>query len=42
MTQSGVTIVEQSESWSEQDTQDLTVFSLEHAGRTYPEAEDLV
>jgi hypothetical protein len=42
VTQSGVVIVEQSESWSEQDKQDLIAFSLEHASRIYPEAEDLV
>ncbi len=42
VTQSGVTIVEQSERWSEQETQDIAAFSLQHASRIYPEAEDLV
>ena len=42
LTQSGVAIVERSESWSEQDERDLTAFSLDYASRTYPEDEDLV
>ena len=37
-----MTIVEQSERWSEQETQDIAAFSLQHASRIYPEAEDLV
>ena len=37
-----VAIVEQSENWSEQDRQDIAAFSREHAGRTYPDVEDLV
>ena len=39
---SGYAVVQQSDSWSEQDEQDLTAFSLEHASRVYPEDEDLV
>ncbi len=42
LTRSGATVVEQSESWSDQDRQDLTAFSLEHASQIYPEEEDLV
>ena len=42
LTHFGATIVEQSESWSDQDQQDLIVFSLKHAGQIYPEEEDLV
>jgi hypothetical protein len=34
--------VEQRESWSDQDQQDLTAFSLQHASQIYPEDEDLV
>ena len=41
-TQSGVTVVEQSEGWSDQDQQDLTAFSLKHASQIYPEEEDIV
>jgi hypothetical protein len=37
LTQSGVSIVEQNSSWSDEDQQDLTAFSLEYAGRSYPE-----
>ncbi len=42
LTESGVTVVQQSAAWSEEDQHDLTTFSLEHAGRLYPEDEDLV
>ena len=42
LTHSGAAIVEQSENWSDQDQQDLTAFSLKHAGQIYPEEEDLV
>jgi len=42
LTHSGVTVVEQSESWSNQDQHDLTAFSLNHASQIYPEEEDLV
>jgi hypothetical protein len=42
LTQSGVAVVEQSDAWSEQDQQDVTLFSLEHANRIYPEDQDLV
>jgi pheromone shutdown protein TraB len=34
--------VEQSESWNDEDQQDLVAFSLEHAAQIYPEEEDLV
>jgi hypothetical protein len=42
LTESGVAVVQQSESWSEEDLRDLTAFSLQHASRIYPEDEDLV
>ncbi len=42
VTQPGVAIVEQSESWSGQDEQDAAAFSLDYANRLYPEANDLV
>lgn len=42
VTQPGVAIVEQSESWSGQDEQEIAAFSLDYASRLYPEAEDLV
>ncbi len=42
LTQSGVTVVQQSDAWSEEDQRDLAAFSLEHAGRLYPEDEHLV
>jgi hypothetical protein len=41
LTQTGVAVVERSDSWSEQDQQDLTAFSLEHASRIYPWDENL-
>ena len=42
LTHSGVTVVEQRESWSDQDQLDLAAFSLNHASEIYPEEEDLV
>jgi hypothetical protein len=42
LTNSGVTVVEQRESWSDQDQHDLLAFSLQHASQIYPEEEDLV
>jgi hypothetical protein len=42
VTQSGYSVVEQSESWTEQDQHDVAAFSLEHAGNIYPEDEELV
>ncbi len=42
LTQPGVAVVEVGEDWSEQDQQDLTAFSLEHANRIYLEDQDLV
>jgi hypothetical protein len=38
VTQSGYSVVEQSDSWSDQDQRDVATFSLEHAGHIYPEA----
>ena len=34
-------VVDQADAWNEQDQRDLTAFSLQHAGRLYPEDEDL-
>jgi hypothetical protein len=42
VTHSGATVVEQRESWSGQDQQDLTAFSLNYASQIYPEQEDRV
>jgi hypothetical protein len=42
LTQPGVAVVEQGDAWSEEDQQELTAFSLEHAGRLYPEDEGIV
>jgi len=42
LTESGVTVVERSDSWSDEDRRDLTHFSLDYASRTYPEDQDLV
>ncbi len=42
LTHSGVTVVEQRESWSDQDQQDLTALSRNYASQIYPEQEDLV
>ena len=42
LTQSGIQIVKQSDSWSEQDQNDLTAFSLQYAAQQYPEDEDIV
>ena len=32
-------VADQTDAWSEQDQRDLTAFSLQHAGRLYPEDE---
>jgi hypothetical protein len=42
VTHEGITIVEQSDGWSDQDQYDLTAFSLTYAGQVYPEEDDLV
>ena len=41
LTQPGMYVFEEADAWSDQDQNDLTAFSLEHAGRLYPEDEDL-
>ena len=41
LTQSGVSVVEQSDAWNEQDQRDLTTFSLQYAAQLYPEDEEL-
>jgi hypothetical protein len=40
VTQPGMAVVEQSETWSGQDETDVAAFSLDYASRLYPEAED--
>ena len=42
LSQSGITVVDQSNTWNEQDQKDLTTSSLQHATALYPEEEDLV
>ena len=42
LTQSGVVIVDSSDSWSEQDESDITALSLQYAAELYQEDEDLV
>ncbi|NJL29358.1 MAG: hypothetical protein HC897_16455 [Thermoanaerobaculia bacterium] len=42
LTQSQVAVVNQSDTWSEQDQQDLTGLSLRYATEAYPETEDIV
>ena len=42
LSQSDGTVVERSDTWSEQDQKDLTTTSLQYAATLYPEEEDLV
>ena len=35
-------VVDQADAWSERDQRDLTAFSLQHAGRLYPEDENRI
>jgi hypothetical protein len=42
LTQSPMTIVDSSETWSEHDRNDLTSFSLRYAATLYPEEDELV
>ena len=42
LTQAEVAGVDRSDTWSEQDRQDLTTLSLQYAAELYPEEEDLV
>lgn len=42
LAQSDVAVVNQSETWSEQDQQDLTAVSLKYAAELYPEEQELV
>lgn len=37
LAQSDVAVVDRSDSWTEQDQQDLTTFSLQYAAELYPE-----
>ena len=42
LSQSGITVVDQSNTWSEQDQKDLTTASLQYATALYLEENDLV
>ena len=42
LTQAGMQVVAQSDTWCEQDQKALTIFSLQHAEQRYPEEEELV
>ena len=42
LAQSEVAVVDRSDTWSEQDQQDFTAFSLQYAAELYPEEEELV
>ena len=42
LSQSGITVVDQRDTWSEQDQKDLTTASLQYAASLYSEEDDLV
>jgi hypothetical protein len=42
LAQSDVTVVDRSDTWSEQDQRDLTAVSLKYAAAHFPEEQDLV
>ncbi len=42
LTQAGMQMVAQSDTWHEQDQKALTIFSLQYAEQRYPEEEELV
>lgn len=42
LAQSDVTLVDSSDTWSEEDQHDLTAFSFQYAATLYPEGEELV
>ena len=42
LAQSEVAVVDRSDTWTEQDQHDLTIFSLQYAAELYPEDEELV
>ena len=42
LAQSEMAVVDRSDTWSDQDQQDLTTVSLQYAAELYPEEEDLV
>lgn len=42
LTQSAATVVDSSETWSAQDRNDVTSFSLRYAATLYPEEDELV
>jgi hypothetical protein len=42
LAQSEVAVVDRSDTWTEQDQDDLTTFSLQYAAELYPEEEELV
>ena len=42
LAQSEMVVVDRSDTWSDQDQQDLTTVSLQYAAELYPEEEELV
>jgi len=42
LTASAASLLDFSDSWSDEDVRDLTAFSLQHAAAAYPEEEELV
>jgi hypothetical protein len=42
LAQADMAVVDISSVWSEQDQNDLTTFSLQHAAKLYPEEDELV
>ncbi len=40
LVQENSSVVDQSDSWSEQDQLDITAYSLQYAARTFPESKD--
>ena len=42
LAQSEVSVVDQQDTWSEQDQRDLSAFSLRYAAECYPEDDELV
>ncbi len=42
LVQQNASVVDQSDTWSEQDKLDITAFSLQYAAKIFPESKDLV
>ena len=41
LVQQNIAVIEQSDTWTEQDQLDLTTFSLEYASELFPESEEV-